>query len=928
MNNGQTFRNRLGGFAMRWRFGLVLRVTLWGVGITAAAFILAAGLDAAFAFDETGLKVARALVVTAGVVAILCTIPKVVTFSRARAAREADRAAENPRRMITSASDLANDPLQEGMAGFLRSRVFEDGEKTLKLIPLTRSLPWRALGKAAVFIAVIAGLAGLAFLRFPDASRTTSARLIDPDGGIAPYSPLRFVVSPEEPKVVYGSDLLMEVEISGGEIDHPVVCLVRDPATGDVEETDSYRESAGKFAQKIGKVTNNLEIAFRCGRARSAWRRVDVMHQPRFAAAKVKVTPPAYTRQAESEFVLGTSELRVIEGSVIELKVESNRPLSGGGLAFVPAEESSGVQESSVNDPDVDGNSATFTWKAKGTGRVSVNLVDIRGTRSDSPLEFDQRATPDSPPEVAINEPARLVLATPKSVLPLKAEARDDFGLSKVELVRALAGFRDRASTVGDQLTTREVPVSNQIDLQRIGVLPGETLEFFVEAVDRNPSLMGIGTSDVVKIHIISEEDYAERIRMQTSASEFAAKFEAMREQLDKAKDSLDDLAKALDGGDEQEIAEARKKAEEAQQKAAEFFDRLEKDFPAFAMDQRAKEIAGKIAEKLRANQQDLNASAGTVGEQKEQVKKMQERLGAGEPEFKQLEQDAKDAAAAGKVMEMSVVFREVLANQESLTKRLGSIAKELAAGNTANARQLVGLAKQQRKNRERLNYLRDELEKRAKDLPDRLRETRESAEAFVARMDQLMIGDAMDAAEEGAKDGDVTTATTNSLLALQLLEQLIKKPGDQMCEMCKGGGPPKFEIKEPDLASTLAQMLAACNKAGVGQKPGGGGAGPGGGNGDGFSAFGVDSPALPMIGPERVRFVETGARGSQGRAGRSGIVEHATASDPSDGAEDVRDSGAGTPDIKAVPELYRDAVKRYFLDDSEDVANRSESDA
>ena len=304
-------------------------------------------------------------------------------------------------------------------------------------------------------------------------------------------------------------------------------------------QTGVFAMGGGRFGQKLQRVIQPVQFAFATGHARSPWIQVDVMRQPRFENVMIKVTPPAYTRLPPKEFAPGTSDLVAAAGSQIEARITSNRPFSGGTVTLTPPRSLSRDAPDSLSVRAHGERGITLRWKAKGPAVVRIDLKDITGAHSAQPVEFEQKLLPDEPPVVALESPAGVVLATPESEVPFKMEVEDDFGIARVDLVRKLTGFRDRGRTLAEDADERSFAVNERIHLAHLGVAPGQTLEFYGEARDHNPTLMGIGSSPIGRIQVISHEEYADLIRARTTLKEFQERFAALNEAVESVREKL-----------------------------------------------------------------------------------------------------------------------------------------------------------------------------------------------------------------------------------------------------------------------------------------------------------------------------------------------------------------------------------------------------
>ena len=915
------FRSALRSFLLRWRFGLLLTGVFRAL-VVAGIVLLALGVFDFYAgLSDSARRVAFAVFGSAAVFGAVLALWDAITFMRRDAARAADSTIASGRRDVLSALELnANDAGETTLARWLRERSVESAATHLGALPLSRSLPLRAMGQRTAQALGVAVIFGALAITVPAAFKTIGRRLLDPSADVPPYSALHFVLGPASAEVLYGGELVVTADISGGKLDAPVRCVTRDPATGKTEESPAFQENPARFARKLEKVTAPVEVAFTVRRARSAWMPVIVRTQPKIQEVLMTIEPPAYSGMPRREFAAGTQELAALPGSRITARVTSNRPLTGGMLSIFPPGEDRSAQD--VAGEREDTHRVKFVWTTKNAARLGFGVRDVAGTQSEA-LQVEQKLLPDERPEVALREPAGDILATPETELPLEATARDDFGLVRVALVRKLVGYRERAETESLQSGMRRHEIKGKVNLASYGVLPGQTIELTLEARDTNPNLLGVSVSEPARIHIITREEYAQMLRNQTTLQEFADRYAALAEAMENARKSLDELDAAAKSGDATKAEEARKKAFEAHQNAAQTFAKIAKDFPIFDLDPALAQASAEVAKNLLENGKDLDDLANAPAkEMADAVPEMKKRLGESE---KRVEQEMKKGArtvAAARVIEQAGKFKQLVEEQRELVKDLNRVTEQIRRGETKAGPALRDIAKRQREIAGGLRDVDKELEEALNALPDEFAKVKEEGAEFLEMLREREVPPLMDDAAKSADVADSRAAGEKSTEALNRLEELLKK-NNGMCKMCRGEGDEKFPWPE-DLAQTMQQLMQSLIPrpgGGSGSKPGGSGGSGQGASGDsehGFSMQGK-TPRLPMYGPPRSSF-KRNAGPQLGGSGKSG--SGSGKGSPEGNADVPRDSvatksarnGAGEgAAIEAVPEAYRGAVKRFF---------------
>lgn len=926
--------------------GRALAAVPAGLAAGAGVLLVAGAADAAYGFEPAGLHVLRGVAALAALGASGAIVAAGIRRDLAATADRADLASGGARREIRTAHDMARQP--EAPAGsleaHLRGVALKEAFARLATLPLSARLPLSSLRRAALAFAGVTGVALLVALLAPGPARITASRFLRPDADLPPWTPWSFAVEPGDTEVFYGADAELIVRVKGAKPEGPVYCLVRDPADGRVEKSRAFDRGDGAFGFRIEKAAKPLEYAFSAGRGRSVRHRLDVRLQPRVAEARVTIVPPAYTGLPERSHALGAQDLAAQAGSIVTLTVRSNRPLSGGELRVTPVEAHRARHRAMVAPESVTGDTAVFRWTLKATSRLALTLRDLRGTPSDAPLEMEQKAVADLAPEVALASPPARCFATPDTRLALAGDAQDDLGLDRLALVRTLVGRDDRTEALETGVPGKSRSVERSLDLGRLGVSPGQTLEFRLQASDRNPDKLGVSTSAPAVVSIISREQYAEILRDRATIEEFSARFATLREAMAKAGASLDALEKALGSGDPAKIEAARRAAEEAHRDSLEKLGRLRDDFPAFDLEKELREQAYLANAAISANLDRLKdfKPGGAPGSKDDPAKRLAEMRRAIGAHAAERERSARDAELLEKihpVMRMAGRFRLLYAEQTEIST---DIRRLLDAGRTSSdsvsGARLDELMRRQLRNRTALEEFRRDLAESLAALPRRdldlasppscyeyatrdrsadkgFEQLRRSGESFLRALGDPDPGEAMAVAGKALSLERVAGASAYSETARRQLEALLKKPGDDFTSLCNGECM-KFEVSMPSAASTMSQMLKSLRRkpgTGLGQGSGSG-MGAGAGEGSGESAESADN--LPLFGPSRRSFATAGRSGDATGDPRAASRTAVRADAPEAGKTAAKAHDDVTHEVGAadrVPERHGDAVRRYF---------------
>jgi hypothetical protein len=219
---------------------------------------------------------------------------------------------------------------------------------------------------------------------------------------------------------------------------------------------------------------------------------------------RVVLTYPAHLRRPPDSLAAPLPTLVVPAGTTIELSGHANYVLAEAWLAFRPLEQSPASAER-PGSPDAP---PASSWRLDVTaqrfgGRIEpaesgewiwrLRAVDAPGEPV-TPAPIETLVVPDLPPRVRVLFPAADTALLAEAVLPLIGEAQDDIGLQAIELVSWLGSApREeegaRVERVGPERAgdTRAL-VRPVLDLGDRDLLPGDTVYYFLRAIDANPT--------------------------------------------------------------------------------------------------------------------------------------------------------------------------------------------------------------------------------------------------------------------------------------------------------------------------------------------------------------------------------------------------------------------------------------------------------
>jgi len=280
-------------------------------------------------------------------------------------------------------------------------------------------------------------------------------------------------------------------------------------------------DSVGHAARRIGPLESDLYVRASSGSRRSVERRVSVALPAFVAGLELTARYPAYLGRPDEPLVPGRDPVAIPEGTVILTSGAASVPLAAAAWR-----RDGGAVRARLS---VDG--ARFSGRLAAPPTASGTWLLDLATADGTPLEGDVpelrlRVVPDSAPIVSVPVPGRDTTLPLTLRQPLVIDARDDHGLTRLEVVSWRVSRTGKVgAVVRESLAVsgagERVIVQGELDAERRGLLPGDTLRLRVEAWDNAPAPgTHVGRSEEIALRLPSLEEL--RAATRTAARDVA----------------------------------------------------------------------------------------------------------------------------------------------------------------------------------------------------------------------------------------------------------------------------------------------------------------------------------------------------------------------------------------------------------------------
>lgn len=614
----------------------------------------------------------------------------------------------------------------------------------------------RAGGAVAVGVVLVAGLTAISPPRMSAATVALASPFETARDPVLP--PL--AVLPGSVEVQRGTDVDIEISAAGR-----AAVTIAWQAAGDVARTALLPVTDGRAVHPFRTVSADIEYRVEDAAGNRSETFTITPVDPLFVSDMVlSVAYPPHTGLPADEYRGDPPPLRLPAGTTLRFEGSTSRPLSSLALVDTAGE--------AALDFDVDGQGFTARWTPRRSGLLEWDFRDQSGGPAEiQPEPLDITIVADAPPLIQIPVPGRDTIMPLNLRQPLVIEAGDDYGLRRVELVAyRVTSFGERMEPVSQGFDVggqRAILARPLLDLQRWGLLPGDTVRYFARAIDNGPTGQ-----------ISTSPEYVLRL---PEAAELRREAEA----------ALEDVAERL----EELAAEAQREAEENRDQS------LESATPRGTPEEGAEEQAFEQREEMEAaleEQQQMSAEIDSMRAEMEALERMMEEAAQADPDLRRQLEELQDLLS-----EMT---------GDELQQRMDELSDALEQDDMEQANaSLEEMAEQQEEFRQRIEEALERFQRAA--LEQDFRATTSEAEEL-ARQEQALA----DALKE--EDAPELRAEQQQMLEQQAadLEQNMEELQERLMEMGEPEAAQGVQEAQQKASEARQEMQQAQQKAEQGE--------------------------------------------------------------------------------------------------------------
>ncbi len=251
---------------------------------------------------------------------------------------------------------------------------------------------------------------------------------------------------------------------------------------------------------ELGPLAEDVSFRISGGDERTRVFRVIAAPRPGLTRTLARITPPAYTG-LEAQTIEQQTVFEMLAGSELELEAWMNKPVSHA--RFMRGDQPAADVTRTAADH------LAVRLISPGSGTYWFAVVDYDGWEDERPVRFTLKVNPDEPPTVRLRATDASGVVTPAARCNVVLEARDDYGLSTVNVSMQKNDEPPVQIPVsGMRPGTREFGADVTLTPARLRAAPGDRVRVVAHAIDQEPAGPNEGHAEPLEWAVVSPEEF------------------------------------------------------------------------------------------------------------------------------------------------------------------------------------------------------------------------------------------------------------------------------------------------------------------------------------------------------------------------------------------------------------------------------------
>lgn len=321
---------------------------------------------------------------------------------------------------------------------------------------------------------------------FPSTFRSSANRVLHPTREFITPPSFTLEIEPGDIEVLEGQTVVIKVKAKGN-VPQQVLLNLREEDREIFEQKALRSVGPGCFQYKIENLRESIEYFATAGEVRTPNYWLTLIKRPMVRTLQLQLTYPPYSGLGSRYLEKNIGDVTALIGTQVNLKIKANKIIKEAKLIFRSGE----IRNLKPRGKEVRGG---FTLRKD--DKYHIQLVDLKGNANLNPIQYHIKTLLDQYPTVKISQPGKDVDLGEDMLLPLRIQAEDDFGFSKIRL-----GYRiDKGpwNQLLQDTSYRFIPLdfnpgegariklNYTWDLSSFNLMPGDMISYFAEVFDND----------------------------------------------------------------------------------------------------------------------------------------------------------------------------------------------------------------------------------------------------------------------------------------------------------------------------------------------------------------------------------------------------------------------------------------------------------
>src|SRR5262249_9336477 len=275
--------------------------------------------------------------------------------------------------------------------------------------------------------------------------------------------------------------------------------------------SDMTTEAPGNFRASLNGVATSFQYRVVAGSVTSPAYTITVVRPPRVARIDVEYVYPA-ALNLKPRMERDGGDIYAPAGTDVRLRVVTDPPAPPGTLPLANGRTASLAAAG--------GNEMSVSLTVSEDTSYRVALADREGMSNPGDTEYFIRALEDRAPDVRVLKPASDKSVTALEEVEIAAQAEDDYGIDRLDLVYAVRGGEEQVVPIRIPRSQTTVDGHHTMFLEDLDVHPGDFISYYVRARDlTRGTRSNEARSDIFFLEVKPYEQEFSLAQSQSSAS-------------------------------------------------------------------------------------------------------------------------------------------------------------------------------------------------------------------------------------------------------------------------------------------------------------------------------------------------------------------------------------------------------------------------